>query len=338
MWDITYACPLRCTHCYSESGRRPTRQLTPAELLRVADAMLSLRPSTIVLAGGEPLVVRGLSDVVDRITAAGVEVLLYTSGWSLSPTMIDEVVARCAAVSVSLDGATAEVHDAVRGRSGSFDRAMRSLTMLNDAVRERRRAGGTPFEFGIDATIVRSSFDQVASFCEDIAPRFSELSYVALGPAMPIGLGSRAVFVEHELLDDEQVDRLTAPEQLAYLRSLAPPPVQVSVTDNRLLSYRPDLLARGRIPAMQVEPDGLVRAMAIYEGTVGSLLTDPPAELWRRSVDRWRDPFVVDTLTPVRTMREWAEATRRLDYRFGTDDDRARIDNRPVFLSLSPSR
>lgn len=337
VWDITYACPLRCTHCYSESGRRATRQLSRNEMLRVADAMLSLHPSTIVIAGGEPLVVKGLGDVIDRITTGGVEVLLYTSGWSLSPAMI-EVVARCAAVSVSLDGATAEVHDAVRGRVGSFDRAMRSLAMLDETVRERRHNGTTPFEFGVDATIVRSSFDQVELFCTDIAPRFSELSYLSFGPAMPIGLGSRTGFVEYELLGDEQVDLLTDPERLTYLRSLAPPSVQVSVTDNRLLSYRPDLLAQGRIPAMQVEPDGLVRAMAIYEGTVGSLLTDSPAELWRRSVDRWCDPFVVDTLSSVRTMREWAEATRRLDHRFGTDDDRARIDRRPVFLSLSPSR
>lgn len=42
VWDITYACPLRCTHCYSESGRRPARQLSRAELIRVADALIAL--------------------------------------------------------------------------------------------------------------------------------------------------------------------------------------------------------------------------------------------------------------------------------------------------------
>ncbi|MBP2328421.1 MoaA/NifB/PqqE/SkfB family radical SAM enzyme [Kibdelosporangium banguiense] len=338
VWDITYACPLRCTHCYSESGRRAARQLSHDDMLRVTDALLSLGPSTIVLAGGEPLIVKGLGEIIDRITAAGAEVLLYTSGWSLPLPSIGEVVAKCAAVSVSLDGATAEVHDAIRGRDGSFDRAVRSLMILDDAVRERRRNGGKTFEFGLDATIVRSSFDQLDLFCEDLAPRFAELSYLAFGPAMPIGLGSRGGFVEHELLSDDQVDQLTGSAMLARLKSLAPPSVQVSVMDNRLLRYHPDLLAQGRIPAMQVEPDGLVRAMAIYEGTVGSLLTEPPMQLWRRSVERWSDPFVVDTLTPVHTMRQWAAATRRLDYHFGTDEDRARIDRRPVFLPLMPSR
>jgi hypothetical protein len=155
---------------------------------------------------------------------------------------------------------------------------------------------------------------------------------------MPIGLASREGFVEHELLDDEQADRLVSPETVARLRSLVPPSVYVSATDNRLLQYRPDRVAAGTLPAMQVEPDGRVRAMAIYEGTVGSLLTEDPMTLWERSMARLADPFVVETLSPVRTMREWAEATRRLDRHFGTDDDRYRIDRRPEFRPLTVSR
>jgi hypothetical protein len=53
---------------------------------------------------------------------------------------------------------------------------------------------------------------------------------------------------------------------------------------------------------------------------------------------RLTDPFVVQTLSSVGTMREWAEATRRLDRHFGTDDDRERIDRRPLHLPLTASR
>jgi hypothetical protein len=49
-------------------------------------------------------------------------------------------------------------------------------------------------------------------------------------------------------------------------------------------------------------------------------------------VARWHHPFVVETLTPVRTMREWAAASRKIDYYFGTASDRARIDRRPAFV------
>ncbi|MGW0520260.1 radical SAM protein [Crossiella sp. NPDC003009] len=338
VWDVTYSCPLRCSHCYTESGRRQSKQLSHEEMLRVADALTTLRPATILLAGGEPLAVRRLPEIVDRITDAGVDVVLYTSGWSLRPELIDSVVAKCAAVYVSVDGATAEVHDLVRARAGSFDRTMAALRQLDDFAARRQARGATPVEFGLDATVVRSSFDQLELFCTDVVPRFPRLTRLSFGAAMPIGLASRPGFVEHELLTDEQADALVDPEYGRRLQSLAPPGVEVSVRDYRGVQYRPDLLAKGLIPSMEVEPDGRVRAMAIYEGTVGSLLEDPPEELWARSVARWSDPFVVDTLSPVRTMREWAEAARRLDYHFGTAEDRERIDARPVFLPLTPSR
>jgi hypothetical protein len=334
VWDITYACPLRCAHCYSESGRRASRQLDRAGLLQVTDALLELDPLGIVLAGGEPLVVPHLREVIERITAAGVQVHLYTSGWRVTPAIVEDVLRLCTTVSVSLDGAAAEVHDRIRGRAGSFDRAVNALGLLDEAARRARLRGETPLCFGIDATIVRSSFGQLEDFCTTVASRFPELSFLSFGAAMPIGLASRAGFVDQELLDDEQADRLVSRETVGRLQSLLPSSMRVSATDNRLLQYRPDRVAAGLLPAMQVEPDGRVRAMAIYEGTVGSLLTEAPLTLWERSMARLADPFVIETLSPVRTIRQWAEATRLLDRHFATDDDRDRIDRRPVYLPL----
>jgi MoaA/NifB/PqqE/SkfB family radical SAM enzyme len=336
IWDITYACPLRCVHCYSESGRRPSRQLSLDDMLRVADALVSLEPQAVVLAGGEPLVIKGVFDVAERLAQAGVQVYLYTGGWSLQPWMVERMVSTIAQVSVSIDGATAEVHDAIRGRAGSFDRAMQALAMLDDAARELRERGAKPLAFGMDCTLTRSSFPQIDEFCTTIAPRFPELGFISIGAAMPIGLASRTGFVDRELLTDAQADQLASAEQLDRLRVLAPPSVQVSVTDNRMLQMHPDLIARGVFPTMQLEPDGAVRAMAIYEGTVGNVLIEDPRVLWERAVARWSDPVVTETLGPARTMREWAEATRQIDYHFGSDSDRARIDRRPAYPALAP--
>jgi hypothetical protein len=85
---------------------------------------------------------------------------------------------------------------------------------------------------------------------------------------------------------------------------------------------------------MEIEPDGEVRGMPIYEGTVGSLLTEDPRVLWHRSRARWADPFVLENLNRIHTRRDWAEAVRRIDYRFGSPEVRTRIDNRPVHLPI----
>ncbi|MEV5507720.1 radical SAM protein [Streptomyces orinoci] len=326
VWDTTYACPLRCSHCYSESGRRPARQLDVPDLLRVTEGIIELRPRLVGLSGGEPLAVKGIFEVGERLAAAGIHTAVYTSGWRTAPWMPGELARIFGEVVVSVDGATARVHDRIRGRSGSFDRAMATLALFDEMAAGRRKDGRRPFVFGIDCTVMHSNAAQLDRFCTEIAPRFPELRSLAFNIAVPSGLASRPEYERAELLDDARVAELTHPARLFRLAALAPPSVRVTFTDNRELMMHPDRPA----PAMlQVEPDGAVRAMPVYEGTVGNLLTDPPMRLWERALDRRRDPFVVETLRPVRTMRDWALAIRRIDLHFGSPEVRARIAARP---------
>ncbi|MFD9797039.1 radical SAM protein [Streptomyces sp. NPDC059070] len=338
IWDITYACPLRCTHCYSESGRRPSRQVSHEEMLRIADAIVALKPGQVTLAGGEPLLVKGVFEVAERLSAAGIAVLVYTGGWNLRRWMVDELARVCRRVVVSVDGPTPEVHDRIRGRAGSFERAMGALRMLDDGARVRVERGEQPLRFGIDCVVVRSNAGRLEEFCTEVAPRFPHLRALEFGAAVPSGLGSRAGFAEHELLSDEQVAWLGSEEQRERLQALAPPSVRIATMSNLELQQNPERIARGQgLQAVQIEPDGEVRAMLIYEGTVGSLLHVPPQELWRRVVERWADPFVAEALSGADTMRGWAEAVRRIDYHFGTPAVRARIDRRPVFSAPEPA-
>ncbi|WP_324788332.1 radical SAM protein [Streptomyces sp. H51] len=332
IWDITYACPLRCVHCYSESGRRPIRQLSPADMLHVADAIVEMGPHAVCLAGGEALLARGVFAVADRFSEAGVPVSLFTSGWSLKQETAESVLSTFAGVTVSVDGASADVHDRIRGRRGSFARAMDALALLDRLARKRSEAGDSRPDLGIDWVVVRSNFHQIEELITDVAPRFPALDHITFGAVVPEGLASRPGFADHELLSDDQVRLLGSSRYVQKLRALAPPTVRIGTTDNLALQMHPDLIERGVfLPVLQIEPDGLVRGMAAYEGTVGDVLTDPPAELWRRAVERWHDPFVVETLKPVRTMSQWAEATRAIDYHFASETDRRRIDQRPAY-------
>ena len=89
IWDVTFACPLRCVHCYTESGRRPAKNLTYEEMIRVADAIISMRPKMITLCGGEPLTIKRIVDLARHFDDAGVRVFLYTSGWALPASTVE---------------------------------------------------------------------------------------------------------------------------------------------------------------------------------------------------------------------------------------------------------
>ncbi len=330
IWDLTYACQLRCVHCYSESGRRPARQAGPEKLHAIADAIIALRPEAVAVAGGEPLVNKYVFEVCRRLTDAGILVVLYTSAWSFEPWMVPRARESFARVAVSVDAPTAELHDRIRGRAGSFDRAMKALALLNEDDSE--------LKFGIDSVVMRCNFDLMEELCTTMAARFPRLHQISFNAAAPSGLASTTGFAELELVTDEQAEALARKALRKRLGALVPSTIKVETTDNRALRMSPDLVAKGiATHAMQIEPDGEVRAMPMYEGTVGNILTESPWALWERAVQRWTDPFLIEALRDVTTMHDWAEACRKIDYHYGSDAVRSRIDRRQVFVGLPVS-
>ncbi|MEU2559940.1 radical SAM protein [Streptomyces longispororuber] len=344
IWDITYACPLRCVHCYSESGRRPSRQLrSPADGLRVADAFLALKPRVVSLAGGEPLLVRNLLDIARKLTDASVSTCLYTSGWLFDETLPDRLAEVFGQITVSVDGARKATHDLVRGRAGSFDRAMTALGHLDTAAARRAAAGDKPLNFTVEYVVLRSNIGELEDFVRLMAERFPRLTSITFNAAAPAGLGSGIEFGETELLFDDQMELLVSPEFRERLQRAAGDGIRVYTTDNLGLVRPPDpRLPRDGSHVMQVEPDGEVRWMPVYEGSVGNLLHDDPHAVWARAKERWLDPGVLETLEPVRTVRQWAHAVRELNDRFAADADRERLARRkapvPVALSARPAR
>jgi mycofactocin radical SAM maturase len=132
-WELTYACNLSCIHCLSSSGRRNPRELTTTECKVVIDTLERMQVFYVNIGGGEPTVRPDFWELVDYATAHHVGVKFSTNGVKITP----DVAARLAAsdyvdVQISLDGATAEVNDAVRG-PGSYETALRAMRNLADA-------------------------------------------------------------------------------------------------------------------------------------------------------------------------------------------------------------
>ncbi|MFI0350289.1 mycofactocin radical SAM maturase [Actinomadura sp. 9N407] len=132
-WELTYACNLACAHCLSSSGRRDPRELSTAEAKAVIDELEAMQVFYVNIGGGEPTVRPDFWELLDYATAHSVGVKFSTNGVRITP----EAARRLAAndyvdVQISLDGATAEVNDALRG-PGSYDTAVRAMKNLSDA-------------------------------------------------------------------------------------------------------------------------------------------------------------------------------------------------------------
>jgi mycofactocin radical SAM maturase len=126
------------------------------------------------IGGGEPTVRPDFWELVDNATAHRVGVKFSTNGIKISP----EIARRLAAsdyvdVQISLDGATADVNDAVRG-PGSYDTAIRAMQNLADA-------GFTGFK--ISVVMTRDNVADLDRF-KAIADRFqAQLRITRLRPS-----------------------------------------------------------------------------------------------------------------------------------------------------------
>jgi len=56
VWDITYACNLKCKHCYATAGKPLPNELTTEEAKRAIDNLDRAGVPIIAFSGGEPLV------------------------------------------------------------------------------------------------------------------------------------------------------------------------------------------------------------------------------------------------------------------------------------------
>jgi mycofactocin radical SAM maturase len=132
-WELTYACNLACLHCLSSSGKRDPRELSTNEAKAVIDELQRMQVFYVNIGGGEPTVRSDFWELVDYATAHDVGVKFSTNGVRIDRAAADRLAAsNYVDVQISLDGATAEVNDAVRG-AGSFDMAIAALGHLQDA-------------------------------------------------------------------------------------------------------------------------------------------------------------------------------------------------------------
>jgi mycofactocin radical SAM maturase len=132
-WELTYACNLACAHCLSSSGRRDPRELTTAQCEAVIDELQRMQVFYVNVGGGEPTTRPDFWHLLQYAVDHQVGVKFSTNGVRITPQRARFLAGTdYVDVQVSLDGATAEVNDHVRG-PGSFDMAVRALENLSEA-------------------------------------------------------------------------------------------------------------------------------------------------------------------------------------------------------------
>ncbi|MDM8543493.1 mycofactocin radical SAM maturase [Desulfococcaceae bacterium HSG9] len=149
-WEVTYACNLTCIHCLSDSGTKKNSELTTAASQCVIDTLAEQKVFQFNIGGGEPFMRPDFLDLMDYAHTKGMVTCISTNG-----TLIDEEIARRldhkqVYIQVSLDGATPESNDAIRGK-GSYKKVIKAL----ECMKKR------DIEVSVNTVLTRLSYPQL---------------------------------------------------------------------------------------------------------------------------------------------------------------------------------
>ena len=260
IWETTQACDLACVHCRAcAQPQRSTEELSTEEAFRLIDEIAAMAVPVFVLTGGDPLKRPDIFDIVRYASSRQVRISLTPSA---TPLLTRDAIQRLkeaglARLAVSLDGPTAEIHDAFRKVAGSFQWTM-------DAVRWAREIG-LPVQ--INTTITRHNLHQV----HDVIALLEKLDItlwsvfflVPTGRGQDIGLLSAEEFEQvFEILHQ------TAQRALFDIKSTEAQHYRRYLLQRRTEERRQHSLRGERMPQLApgMTTDGIGRAMGINDG------------------------------------------------------------------------
>ena len=198
-FEITGRCNLRCLHCYDES--EPHRDMPLSQVKTVIDKFLAFcwrwkRLPALWLTGGEPTLHPHFWEILDYIQEHMPEgyVAILTNGVVVTEEFVKNLqtydMSTC--VQISIDGACAETHDAIRG-TGSFEKATEALKLL----------ASTPIETHIHYVVHKKNYDDAFKMT-DVA-RIMGADVLTVSRLVPLGRG------------EALVDAMLSPEHIKIL-------------------------------------------------------------------------------------------------------------------------
>jgi len=150
-WEITLKCNLQCAHCLSDAGKALKDELSTEECRDLIAQWAALKVFQVNIGGGEPFAREGFLDLLQHAHEKGLVTCVSTNGLLVDRSLAKRLAGlKMLYLQVSLDGASEEVNDAIRGR-GTYRRILEAMDYLS----------GEGVPFSINTVLTRRSYPQL---------------------------------------------------------------------------------------------------------------------------------------------------------------------------------
>ena len=275
--EVTAHCQQKCSYCYNawrEDNGAGMEAGTQKKLLQRVERVLSrLEVDHVTVTGGEPFARKDVWELLDVVSTHRVGIQIISNGG-----LIDDAIAERLApyrphyVQVTLDGPTAELHDAHVGGEGHFAKTLAGIAAL-------RRAGVTV----VGCTVITR---KNAAHLAEIITLFRSLGvrHMALSRFSPAGYAARHAAELLPSRDDllvafrQAIPFTKGDEPMRFSCTMPVPPCAVETEELAPLEF--GVCAIGTtFQEFALGPDGSLRHCTLHGSSLGDVLEVDPAEI-----------------------------------------------------------
>jgi len=262
---VTYRCNLKCRFCFIRRDDSPELDTVGAK--EVVRRICGSGVPALDFSGGEPFLRRDMEELGALSREMGCVTGVNTNGTVIDGRRAGAIARSFDYVTVSIDGPE-EVHDHVRGVSGTYARARSAIAALKDAGAR----------VGVSSVVMPSNAEGISKALEDLSSLYDYVIVQAvMPPEGPSGEGVRRLVSRLEEMRKSGIDILVPPSFLEgipdYLNGEAP-----KICDAMRLYFAVDPM--GQLLACGARTD--ITMGNVLEGNIREMLSNPPREAVRK--------------------------------------------------------
>lgn len=302
--DITNKCNLLCRMChYPLTVGEPKFDMEPWLMRKIVEQVLPHAEWASLACQYEPFMSRHFDEVLEIVRDAPCPIGVTTNGTLFSERRIALLLDNPAigALSISIDGGTRETFERIRV-NGNWDKLMRNIEALGDALRKRRTAGAKLPDVQFNTVLMRSTALELPQLMEIVvrsgATRVAALRYVPIDPA----LGEDIADWESVMPSLIEAKRMAHDHGVELFLPVEDPRLDTARDTRREATVNTEEIGRfsqfceAPWGGVQIYPNGDVHPCLYYGQAFGNLKDQDFADIWnnerycelRRSLARMR--------------------------------------------------
>lgn len=185
---LTNRCNLKCKMCdIRKNPTTPEEELSFDEIKNIVDDIADWGVRTVTLSGGEPFLRKDFFKIANYTMSKVQHTAVNTN-----LTLIDENIAEKICnlphhrfhLEISLDGATPETHDNIRGTAGTFDNIIKGIKLIREISKKKE----TDVHIGVTTVVMEENVQELLDLI-NLAERFNFVNV----SIMPVLLSNKDV-------------------------------------------------------------------------------------------------------------------------------------------------